>query len=130
MNDYISVSNNTENAENQEDNPTSIVDDNEMQLPLKRAYLIYQQATECVNDIKFIIELLKISEKYNNTEKLQKKIIRYKCVYICIRSIGKFYTTISSRVSTCISFSPLKMSHSIEMESTNCHHTGNRSLVN
>lgn len=76
LNDYISVSNNTENAENQEDNSASTVDDNEMPLPLKRAYVFFQQAVERVNDIKFIIELLKITEKYDNTEKLQKKIIR------------------------------------------------------
>ncbi|EFN79056.1 U3 small nucleolar RNA-associated protein 6 homolog [Harpegnathos saltator] len=75
LNDHISVSNNAENAENQEDNSASTVDDNEMPLALKRAYVIYQQAVERVNDIKFIIELLKITEKYNNTEKLQKKII-------------------------------------------------------
>lgn len=78
LNDYVSVSNNTENAENQEDNPASTVNGNEMPLPLKKAYQIYQQAVQRINDIKFIIKLLTITEEYANTEKLQKKIVRYK----------------------------------------------------
>lgn len=73
----MSASNNTENAENQEDNSALMVNDNEMPLPLKKAYLIYQQAVQHINDIKFIIKLLTITEEYANTEKLQKKIIRY-----------------------------------------------------
>ncbi|RLU26381.1 hypothetical protein DMN91_000175 [Ooceraea biroi] len=69
-------SNNTENAENREDNSASMaVDDNELPLSLKRAYVIYQQAFECVKDIKFIMELLNVTKEYDDTEKLQKKII-------------------------------------------------------
>jgi hypothetical protein len=63
-----------------------IIDDSEISLSmipcsLKRACVIYQQAFECVKDIKFISELLNITEKYDDTEKLQKKIIWYIYIY-------------------------------------------------
>lgn len=68
------IPNNTENTENRE---TSTTDENEMPLALKRAHVIYQQASEYVKDIKFIVELLNVTQEYKNTEILQKKIIRY-----------------------------------------------------
>jgi len=70
------ASNNAENTENQEDNP-SMTTDSEISLPLKTAYLIYQQAVDCIKDIKFIIELLNITMEYDNVEQLQKRIIWY-----------------------------------------------------
>lgn len=71
-------SNNAENAENREDDSSAMtVDDNEIPFSLKRAYVIYQQAFERVKDIKFIIDLLNVTKEYNDTEKLQKKIIWY-----------------------------------------------------
>lgn len=78
LDEYISTYNNTENTGDQEDNSTLTAEENEIPLPLKKAYLIYQQASEHIRDIKFIIHLLNIIEKYDNTENLQKKITRYK----------------------------------------------------
>lgn len=63
------------NSENKEDNLAMETD--EIPLSLKTAYIIYQQAFECIKNIKFIIELLNIAKEYDDTEKLQKKIIRY-----------------------------------------------------
>lgn len=74
----VTVSNNTENTEDQEDNPALTVEDDEMPLSLSKAYVIYQQAFEHINNVEFIIKLLTITEEYNNTEKLQKRILRYK----------------------------------------------------
>jgi len=68
------ASNNAENTENQEDNP-SMTTDSEIAFPLKTAYLIYQQAVDRIKDIKFIIELLNITMEYDNVEQLQKRII-------------------------------------------------------
>lgn len=77
--------NNSENTENQEDNVAlTMVNDNEIPISLKTAYFIYQQAFERIKDIKFIVELLNIAKKYNDTEKLQKKIILYVHAYIYI----------------------------------------------
>lgn len=47
-----------------------------MSIGLKRAYIIYQQASKRIKDIRFIIELLNIAKNHNNTEKLQNKILR------------------------------------------------------
>ncbi|XP_011883955.1 PREDICTED: U3 small nucleolar RNA-associated protein 6 homolog, partial [Vollenhovia emeryi] len=67
---------NSENTENREDNPVSATtDDNDMPLPLKTAFFIYQQAFEHIKDIKFIVELLNITKEYDNIEQLQKRII-------------------------------------------------------
>ncbi|XP_072754717.1 U3 small nucleolar RNA-associated protein 6 homolog [Anoplolepis gracilipes] len=67
-------SNNTENTENQEDKLILMTTkgDNEI---LKTAYIVYQQAFEHIKNIKFIVELLKIATEYDDTEKLQNKII-------------------------------------------------------
>lgn len=56
-------------------NNVSTETDNDMSIGLKRVYIIYQQASKRVKDIKFIIELLNITKDYNNTEKLQNKIV-------------------------------------------------------
>ncbi|KAK2586790.1 hypothetical protein KPH14_011815 [Odynerus spinipes] len=64
--------NNTENTESGTAPVTDDVDD--MPLPLKRAYVIYKEASKRVEDIKFIIELLNITKEYKS-EKLQKKIV-------------------------------------------------------
>ncbi|KAK0173015.1 hypothetical protein PV328_006270 [Microctonus aethiopoides] len=48
---------------------------NEMSLPLKRAFVIYQQAFKRIKDVTFIIELLNIAKEHKNTGKLQHKII-------------------------------------------------------
>lgn len=70
------ASNNAENTRNQEDNVTlTMMNDNEIPTSLKTAYFIYQQAFERIKDIKFIVELHNIAKEYNDTEKLQKKII-------------------------------------------------------
>ncbi|XP_035731894.1 U3 small nucleolar RNA-associated protein 6 homolog [Vespa mandarinia] len=67
--------NNTEDNENKTQSTSSGVDDeNDMPLPLKRAYIVYKEASKCVEDIKFIIELLNITKEYK-AEKLQKKIV-------------------------------------------------------
>lgn len=47
-----------------------------MSIGIKRAYIIYQQASKRIRDIKFVIELLNITKDHNNTEKLQNKIVR------------------------------------------------------
>lgn len=72
--------NNSENNKNEEDNLTLETD--EIPFSLKTAYIIYQQAFERIKNIKFIIELLNIAKEYDNTKKLQKKIIRYVYIYI------------------------------------------------
>lgn len=51
-------------------------DSNEMSLPLRKAYAIFQQAFERIKDIKFIIKLLDVAQEYDNTEKLREKIKR------------------------------------------------------
>ncbi|KOX78354.1 U3 small nucleolar RNA-associated protein 6 like protein [Melipona quadrifasciata] len=56
-------------------NNVSTETDNDMSIGLKRVYIIYQQASKRIKDIKFIIELLNITKDYNNTEKLQNKIV-------------------------------------------------------
>lgn len=70
--------NNAENTENQEDNlALTMMNNNEIPISLKTAYFIYQQAFERIKDIKFIVELLNIAKEYDDTEKLQMKIIWY-----------------------------------------------------
>ena len=69
------MSTNDEKNESSGDNvSTETADD--MSIGQKRAYIIYQQASKHIKDIKFIIELLNIAKDYNNTEKLQNKIVR------------------------------------------------------
>ncbi|XP_032664948.1 U3 small nucleolar RNA-associated protein 6 homolog [Odontomachus brunneus] len=74
LDDYVSPSNDAAKTEDQEDDSESAAEDREVPLSLDKAYLIYQQASEHIRDIKFIIQLLTITEEYDNTEKLQKKI--------------------------------------------------------
>ncbi|KOC63457.1 U3 small nucleolar RNA-associated protein 6 like protein [Habropoda laboriosa] len=57
------------------DNAIPTGTDDDMTIGLKRAYIIYQQASKCIKDIKFIIELLNITKEYKSTEKLQNKIV-------------------------------------------------------
>lgn len=67
---------NDENNENQIQSTSSgIVHNDEMLSPLKRAYIVYKEASKKVKNIKFIIELLNITKEYK-AEKLQKKIVR------------------------------------------------------
>ncbi|XP_078040892.1 U3 small nucleolar RNA-associated protein 6 homolog isoform X2 [Augochlora pura] len=54
---------------------TTTVMEDDMSIGLKRAHIIYQQASKCIKDIKFIVELLNIAKERNNTEKLQNKIV-------------------------------------------------------
>lgn len=61
-------------SENNSDS-TSVSTDDDMPIGLKRAYIIYQQASKRIKDVKFIIELLNITKEYSNTEKLQNKIV-------------------------------------------------------
>lgn len=68
--------NNAEDNESKtQSTPSAIDDEDEMPLPLKRAYVVYKEASKCIEDIKFIIELLNITKEYK-AEKLQKKIVR------------------------------------------------------
>ncbi|KMQ92686.1 u3 small nucleolar rna-associated protein 6-like protein [Lasius niger] len=72
----VITTNNAENTENQEDNlALTMMNGNEIPISLKTAYFIYQQAFERIKDIKFIVELLNIAKEYDDTEKLQMKII-------------------------------------------------------
>lgn len=67
--------NNIESKESKtESTPSATEDEDDMPLPLKRAYVIYKEASKRVEDIKFIIELLNITKEYKS-EKLQKKIV-------------------------------------------------------
>lgn len=50
--------------------------DSEMAIGLKRACIIYQQASKRIKDIKFIVELLDIAKEHDNAEELQNKIVR------------------------------------------------------
>lgn len=74
------ATNNSENNKNEEDNLA--MENDGIPFSLKTAYIIYQQAFERIKNIKFIIELLNITKEYDNTEKLQKKIIKYVYTYI------------------------------------------------
>ncbi|KZC08369.1 PREDICTED: U3 small nucleolar RNA-associated protein 6 homolog [Dufourea novaeangliae] len=67
------ASSNNEKNETSSD-PVVPAEDN-MTIGLKRAYIIYQQASKCIKDIIFIVELLNIAKEHNNTEKLQNKIV-------------------------------------------------------
>lgn len=69
------MSTNDQKNESSGDNVSTETDD-DMSIGLKRAYIIYQQASKRIKDIKFIIELLNIAKGCNNTEKLQNKIVR------------------------------------------------------
>ncbi|XP_011686887.1 PREDICTED: U3 small nucleolar RNA-associated protein 6 homolog [Wasmannia auropunctata] len=76
LDNRLATAPNAENTENQEGNPVpATTDDSEIPLPLKTAFFIYQQAFDCVKDIKFIIKLLDITMEYDNVEQLQKRII-------------------------------------------------------
>lgn len=80
---------NAENTENQEDDPVPMTtDDNEMPIPLKTAFFIYQQAFDRIKDIKFIIELLNITKEYDNIEQLQKRIIWYVYAHVNIVNLS------------------------------------------
>ncbi|XP_076649775.1 U3 small nucleolar RNA-associated protein 6 homolog isoform X2 [Halictus rubicundus] len=67
-------SNDKKNETNSDSAATSAAED-DMTIGLKRAYIIYQQASKCVKDIKFIVELLNITKEHSNAEKLQNKIV-------------------------------------------------------
>lgn len=67
---------NDQKSENNGDNAVPTETDDDMSIGLKRAYIIYQQASKRIRDIKFIVELLNITKDRNNTEKLQNKIVR------------------------------------------------------
>lgn len=69
------MSTNDQKNESNADNVSTETDD-DMSIGLKRAYIIYQQASKRIKDIKFIIELLNVAKDYNNTAKLQNKIVR------------------------------------------------------
>ncbi|XP_034190619.1 U3 small nucleolar RNA-associated protein 6 homolog [Osmia lignaria lignaria] len=68
------ASGNDQKNENNSDS-TSVNTDDDMSIGLKRAYIIYQQASKRIKDVKFIIELLNITKEHSNTEKLQNKIV-------------------------------------------------------
>ncbi|XP_054012932.1 U3 small nucleolar RNA-associated protein 6 homolog [Hylaeus anthracinus] len=57
------------------DSVTPTVTEDDMSIGLKRAYIVYQQASKHIKDIKFIIELLDATKEHSNTEKLQHKIV-------------------------------------------------------
>ncbi|XP_033333079.2 U3 small nucleolar RNA-associated protein 6 homolog isoform X1 [Megalopta genalis] len=57
------------------DPAANTVTQDDMSTGLKRANIVYQQASKCIKDIKFIVELLNIAKERSNTEKLQNKII-------------------------------------------------------
>ncbi|XP_076285803.1 U3 small nucleolar RNA-associated protein 6 homolog isoform X2 [Lasioglossum baleicum] len=68
------LANDQKNETNGDSAATSAGED-DMTIGLKRAYIIYQQASECVKDIKFIVELLNITKERSNSEKLQNRIV-------------------------------------------------------
>lgn len=51
------------------------VDNSEFPKHLKKCLVIYEQVLKRTKDIKFIIELLNMTQEYNNTEKLQERIV-------------------------------------------------------
>ncbi|XP_012284127.1 U3 small nucleolar RNA-associated protein 6 homolog [Orussus abietinus] len=59
--------------DDQKDERKQSTDD--MPIELKRAYIIYQQASKHVKDVKFVIDLLNIMKEYPDTDKLQNKIV-------------------------------------------------------
>ncbi|XP_076248353.1 U3 small nucleolar RNA-associated protein 6 homolog [Calliopsis andreniformis] len=69
------ASSNEKKNESNNDSGTPMATDGEMNIELKRACIIYQQAAKRIKDIKFIIELLNIAKEYKNTEELQNKIV-------------------------------------------------------
>ncbi|CAK9829319.1 U3 small nucleolar RNA-associated protein 6 homolog [Anthophora retusa] len=66
---------NDQKNENNGDSAMPTGTDDDMTIGLKRACIIYQQASKRIKDIKFIIELLNITKEHNSTEKLQNKIV-------------------------------------------------------
>lgn len=44
---------------------------------LAKAVIVYEQAFKKVRDVKFIIDLLNVAQEYENTERLQNKIVRF-----------------------------------------------------
>ncbi|KYN05376.1 PREDICTED: U3 small nucleolar RNA-associated protein 6 homolog [Cyphomyrmex costatus] len=76
-NRLATASTTAENSENQEGHidPVPTTDDSEIPMPLKTAFFIYQQAFDRIKDIKFIINLLNITNEHDNTKPLQIKII-------------------------------------------------------
>lgn len=72
LDDALANDQNNENSNN--DTPATGTDDN-MTIGLKRAHIIYQQASKRIKDIKFIIELLNITKEYKNAQRLQNKIV-------------------------------------------------------
>lgn len=61
--------------------PTVGTADSEIPTELKKVFVIYEQAFKRIRDIKFIIELLNITQEYEGTEKLQNKILRFVAIY-------------------------------------------------
>ncbi|XP_012267956.2 U3 small nucleolar RNA-associated protein 6 homolog [Athalia rosae] len=66
---------NKQNTTSSSENPLPVGEDEDMPIELKRAYVIYLQAFKRIKDIKFIIDLLNITKEYDNTEKIQNKIV-------------------------------------------------------
>lgn len=69
------VSLNVQKHENSGDSVTPTITEDDMTIGLKRAYIVYQQASKRIKDIKFVIELLNTAKEHSNTEKLQHKIV-------------------------------------------------------
>ncbi|OXU21679.1 hypothetical protein TSAR_004042 [Trichomalopsis sarcophagae] len=66
-----------EKKKKSESEPTVSNDKKNSEMPkeLAKAVIVYEQAFKKVRDVKFIIDLLNISQEYENTEKLQNKIV-------------------------------------------------------
>ena len=75
--DEVEKSNNADKSTEKETTAPKTNVSDEMTIGHKRAYIIYQQAFKLVKDVKFIVELLNIAKGYENTEKLQIKIVKY-----------------------------------------------------
>ncbi|XP_017885993.1 U3 small nucleolar RNA-associated protein 6 homolog [Ceratina calcarata] len=66
---------NDERGENNSNDTTPTGTDDNMTTRLKRANVIYEQASKRIKDIKFIIELLNITKEYKHAQALQNKIV-------------------------------------------------------
>lgn len=56
--------------------PALVSESGKVSSKFKRTEAIYEQAFKWVKDIKFFISLLNVTKDYENTESLQKKIIK------------------------------------------------------
>jgi hypothetical protein len=75
LDDALSIKNKTKSKN--KSLVSTIVVNSDIPIELQKVFIIYEQAFKRIRDIKFIIELLNITQEYEKTEKLQNKIVKF-----------------------------------------------------